>query len=307
LAFPRLEPQFLETLAADYDLLHLEMAAGMDSQPPERLHGIRAVLTAGPIGFTQAMFEACPDIEAVVTLGAGFDRVDLRTAKSRGIVLGNASGANAGCVAEHSMALLLALVRRIPQLHARVAAGKWRPRGEHRQVSGRRLGIIGMGAIGREIARMAGAFGMEIAYMGRSRRPELPFQFFAEPAALADFAEVLVLACPGGRETHHLVGKDVLAALGPEGYLVNIARGSVVDTAALVEALRAETIAGAALDVFDNEPKVPAELRALENVILTPHVAGNSIESRAAMFAQARANLAAFFAGEPLPGAVAIP
>lgn len=307
LVFPRLEPEYLEALRRDYDVLHLELGAGLETQPPETLRGIRAVLTTGPVGFTRAMFEACPDIGAVISFGAGFDRVDLETVRRRGVLLGNGRGANASCVAEHSMALLLGLVRDIPQLHVRVAAGKWRRGGVHQQISGRRLGILGFGAIGSEIARLAAAFRMEIACSARRPRPEQLYRYVADPRALAGFADALIVACPGGSETRHLVGREVLAALGPRGYLVNIARGSVVDTAALVEALRAGAIAGAALDVFENEPEVPAELRGLDNVVLTPHVAGNSQQSRAAMFAQAKANLTAFYAGESLPGAVPIP
>jgi len=307
LVFPRLEPAYMEVLSRDYEVLHLEMGRGLEALPAESLRGIRAVLTTGPVGFTRAMFDACPDVEAVVSLGAGVDRVDMETARQRGVRLGNGSGANARCVAEHSLALLLGLVREIPQLHARVVARKWRRGGVHRQVSGRRLGILGLGAIGSETARLAEAFRMEIAYTARRPRPELPYRYFADVRALADFADALVVACPGGCETHHLVGEDVLAALGAEGYLINIARGSVVDTAALVRALREDAIAGAALDVFENEPEVPAELCALDNVVLTPHVAGNSRESRAAMFERACANLAAFYAGRAMPGAVPRP
>lgn len=302
----RLEPAYLEELSKDYDVLCIERGVGLETLPPEQLRGVRAVLTGGPIGFTQAMFAACPDIEAVVTFGTGVDRIDLPTAKQRGVLLGNGGGANAPCVAEHAVALLLSLVREIPRLHAGVVAGRWRPGGVLHQISGKRLGLIGLGGIGAEVARMAEGLRMEVAYTTRRPRPELPYRHFADLRDLAAYADALIVACPGGEATRHLVGADVLSALGPQGYLVNVARGSVIDTAALVEALRGGGIAGAALDVFENEPEVPGDLCTLENVILTPHVAGNSQESRAAMFARARANLAAFYAGQPLPGAVVI-
>jgi len=303
----RLEPPYLEELSRDYDVTCVERGSGLESLPPESLRGIRAVLTGGPIGFTQAMFEACPDIEAVITFGTGTDRIDMATASRRGVCIGNGGGANAPCVAEHAVALLLSLVRQIPQLHAGVVAGKWRPGGARHQICGKRLGIIGLGGIGAEVAHMAVGLRLEVAYTTRRPRPDLPYRYFADPRDLAAFADAIVVACPGGPATRHLVDAGVLSALGPKGYLVNVARGSVVDTEALVRALRGGEIAGAALDVFENEPEVPADLRALENVVLTPHVGGNSEESRAAMFARARANLAAFYAGQPLPGAVAVP
>jgi len=306
LVFIRLEPAHLDALSRDYDVVFVERGVGLDALPPETLTGIRAALTGGPIGFTQSMFDACPDLEAVVTFGTGTDRIDLATAKRRGVLLGSGGGANAPCVAEHALALLMSLVREIPQLHARVVAGQWRPGGVRRQISGKRLGLIGLGGIGAEVARMAQGLRMDVAYTTRRPRPDQPYRYFADPRDLADFADALIVACPGGPATRHLVDAEVLSALGPKGYLVNVARGSVVDTGALVQALRGGGIAGAALDVFDNEPEVPAELCTLENVILTPHVAGNSEESRAAMFSRARANLAAFYAGQPLPGAVVL-
>ena len=235
------------------------------------------------------------------------DLVDMEVVRQRGIRLASGQGANASCVAEHAFALLLGIVRELPRLHAHVVAGKWRPDGTRRQISGKRLGIIGLGAIGLAVARMAEGFRMEVGYTTRRPRPERAYRHFADVRELAAFANVLVVACPGGSATSHMVDASVLSALGPSGYLVNVARGSVVDTAALIGALRSGGIAGAALDVFDDEPNVPAGLRELPNVLLTPHVAGNSLESRAAMFARARANLDAFFAGRPQPGTVEFP
>jgi lactate dehydrogenase-like 2-hydroxyacid dehydrogenase len=302
----RLEPAYLEQLARDYDVHVVERGVGLETLPPDALRGIRAVLTSGPVGFSRALFDTCPDVQAVISFGTGTDRIDWSAARDRGALVANGGGANAPCVAEHAVALLLSLVREIPQLHAHVVDGGWRPGGTRHQISGKRLGIIGLGAIGAEVARMAGAFRMEIGYMTRSPRPDQTYRYFADARELAAFADAIVVACPGGRETYRLVDAEVLSALGPRGFLVNVARGSVVDTAALVRALQGREIAGAALDVFDDEPEVPVELRALENVVLTPHVAGNSDESRAAAFARAQANLGAFFAGRPMPGAVAI-
>jgi lactate dehydrogenase-like 2-hydroxyacid dehydrogenase len=304
LVFPRLAPARLAELARRYTILHLENGAGFEAQDPASFRGVRAALTTGAVGFSRAMFEACPDLEAVISFGAGIDRIDMDEAIRRGVRIANGSGANAVCVAEHAMALLLSLAREIPLLDARVRAGRWRPPGLRRQISGKRLGILGLGAIGRNVARMAEGFGMEIAYTTRRPRSELPYRYFPQARELAFFADALVVACPGGPATHHLVDEQVMRALGSEGFLVNIARGSIVETAALARALRGGMLAGAALDVFENEPQVPGELLDLENVILTPHVASNSQESRDAMFEQALANLTAFYAGKPLPGAV---
>ena len=173
-----------------------------------------------------------------------------------------------------------------------------------RKMSGARLGLVGMGRIGQAIAERARAFGVAIAYTARSAKPSLPYAFHATPRALAAASDFLVVITPGGAATRKLIDAEVLRALGPEGYLINVARGSVVDEAALIEALQKGTIAGAGLDVFENEPNVPEALRALDNVVLVPHIGSATVQTRHAMAARAFANLEAHFAGRPLPSAV---
>jgi lactate dehydrogenase-like 2-hydroxyacid dehydrogenase len=169
------------------------------------------------------------------------------------------------------------------------------------KLSGARMGIVGMGRIGQAIAERARAFGMRVAYTARSAKPQLPYTFHDQVTALAAQSDFLVVITPGGAATRKLIDAKVLQALGPRGYLVNVARGSVVDEAALIEALQNQTIAGAALDVFENEPNVPEALRALDNVVLTPHIGSATRATRQAMADLAFENLRAFFAGAKPP------
>ncbi len=265
-------------------------------------HGaeIRAVLTRGATGLRADEMAAMPRLSIVCSLGVGYENIDLAAAQARGIVVTNGPGANAVSVADHAMALLLGAARRLPQADAWVRQGHWSgfmgP-----QVSGKRLGILGLGTIGLEIARRgAHGFGMRVGYYNRRARPESGYAYYDSPRALAAASDFLVVATPGGAATHHLVDAQVLDALGPEGYLVNIARGSVVDTPALIAALAERRIAGAGLDVVDGEPRIPDALKQLDNVVLTPHSAGRSPEAVAATVALFLENATAHFAGKPV-------
>ena len=245
-------------------------------------HGARvqAVLTIGSIGLSAAQMDVLPQLQLVCALGAGYENIDLAHARGRGIALANGAGTNDDCVADHAFGLLLATVRGIVQLDARTREGVWRtalPLPPN--VSHKRLGIIGLGTIGKKIAQRALGFEIEVGYHNRSARTDVPYRYFADVAALAEWADFLVIATPGGAATRHLVNATVLNALGPRGVVVNIARGSVIDTAALAAALREGRLAAAALDVYESEPAPPAELLDLDNVVLTPHVAGWSPEA----------------------------
>ncbi|MDH0684034.1 2-hydroxyacid dehydrogenase [Achromobacter animicus] len=262
--------------------------------------GIRAVLTRGATGLRADEMAALPQLSIVCSLGVGYENIDLAAAHARGIEVTNGPGANAVSVADHAMALLLGAARRLPQADAWVRQGHWSgfmgP-----QVSGKRLGILGLGTIGLEIARRgANGFGMSVGYYNRRARPESGYTYFDNPRALAAESDFLVVATPGGAGTHHLVDAGVLEALGPDGYLINIARGSVVDTDALIAALAEKRIAGAGLDVVDGEPNIPDALKQLDNVVLTPHSAGRSPEAVAATVALFLENATAHFAGKPV-------
>lgn len=266
----------------------------------EHAEQIDAVLTRGPLGLTGAEIQALPKLEIICVIGAGYEQVDLGAAKARGITVTNGAGANAGPVADHAMALLLAMLRDIPRADASTRRGEWN-RVISPSVSGKRLGIIGLGAIGQAIAkRAAQGFDMSVSYHSRTPRGDVPYTWCDSPLQLAQAVDILVIATPGGAGTLHLVDAPVLEALGGEGYLVNIARASVVDTQALVQALQAGVIAGAALDVFDDEPAVPEALKVLGNTVLTPHVAGQSPEAARDTVTLVLRNLQAFFAGEPV-------
>lgn len=267
---------------------------------------IELVLTNGTVGFTAAEIAACPQLKLLAAQGAGYENLDLAAARARGVALCNGAGTNDDCVADHALALLLASVRALPQQGLAVRAGVWRDALPlYPSFTGRRLGVIGLGGIGRKIARRAAAFGMVIGY--HNRRPKADAaesgiaSYFDSATALAAWADDLVVATPGGAATRHIVNAEVLAALGTGGHVVNIARGSCIDTAALAAALRAGHIAGAALDVYDNEPQPPLELLTFDNVILTPHVAGWSPQSIGATVQNFIANAEALRRGDPLP------
>jgi lactate dehydrogenase-like 2-hydroxyacid dehydrogenase len=264
---------------------------------------IDLVLTNGSVGFTGAEIAACPRLRLLAAQGAGYENLDLAAARARGVAVCNGAGTNDDCVADHALALLLASVRALPQQGAALRAGVWRDALPlYPSFGGRRLGIVGLGAIGLKIAQRAAAFGMVIGYHNRRPRAHAGTAlYFDGMAALAHWADDLVVATPGGAGTTHLVNAAVLAALGPGGHVVNIARGSCVDTAALAAALQAGQIAGAALDVYEGEPQPPQALAALPNVILTPHVAGWSPQSIRVTVLNFIANVDALQRGEALP------
>ncbi|GLK86805.1 2-hydroxyacid dehydrogenase [Ancylobacter defluvii] len=287
-------------------------AAGfeVDNEPdPRRRAGliretgarVRAVLTNGSTGITAEEIAALPNLEMICALGAGYERIDLAAARARGLVVTHGPGANAACVADHAMALLLAAARGIATADAAVRCGGW---AESRQlrpmISGKKLGILGLGTIGERIARRGGGFDMQVAYHNRKAREGTEWLYLPSVTALAAWSDFLVVATPGGAATAHLVDEGVLDALGPGSFLVNVARGSVVDTRALIAALQQGRIAGAALDVVEGEPDVPPELIALDNVVLTPHIAGRAPEAVQATLGLVIDNLQAHFSGQPV-------
>lgn len=265
----------------------------------------RILVTSGLAGATAEEMALLPALGLVACLGTGHDRVDVAAATARGIVVTHGAGANATAVADHAMALLLASLRDIPRIHALTQSGNWRQGVGPRPIpTGKRLGILGMGAIGERIASRAKGFEMEVLYHARTPRPHLPFRCLPSPLALAEASDHLVIAVPGGAATRHMVGAAVLAALGPQGVVVNIGRGSVLDTAALLAALEARAIFGAALDVFEDEPEIPAALRARDDVVMTPHMAAWAPEARQASVALLLDAIARFNRGEAVTNAV---
>jgi lactate dehydrogenase-like 2-hydroxyacid dehydrogenase len=264
---------------------------------------VRAVYTTGTAGIDAALAGRLPKLEIVAVHGVGVDAVAFDALDPRGIVVTNTPAVLTEDVADLALALLLAASRRLPQLDRYVRDGAWEAKAPllpARSLRGKVAGIVGLGRIGRAVAARLESFGMRIRYFQR-RTADRPYPRSASLAALAGASDYLVVCAPGGAATRGLIDAAVLDALGPEGTLVNIARGSLVDEAALVAALRDGRPGGAALDVFADEPRVPAALRALGNVVLTPHVGSFTVETRTAMGRLALANLEAHFDGKPLP------
>jgi hydroxypyruvate reductase len=272
----------------------------------DELGSVRAVLAAGGQKLGGDIMDLLPKLGAIVCYGTGYDDVDLKAAAARNIAVGNSPGANASSVADMALALTLASVRRILVADGFIRDGSWaasKPSPLMRPqfgIGGRKVGVYGMGEIGRKIAARVAAFESEVGYFSRSRY-DLPYRYLDSLEALADWCSVLIIAVRAGPETNHLVNADILKRLGADGHVVNIARGSVIDQAALITALKDKTIAGAGLDVFAKEPHAPDELTALPNVVLAPHVGGHTLEGHLAMQDCVIANLNAFFAGKPLP------
>ena len=263
---------------------------------------VTAIATRGDYALPRTLLERLPNVKIIASSGTGYDGIDVESARRLGIAITNSPSAASDCVADAAWSLLLATMRRTAMFDRMVRAGKWMPDPPifTDKVWGERMGILGLGAIGKAIARRAEGFAMDIAYHGRHRRDDVTYRYYDEPVALAREVRILMVAVPGGSGTRAIVSRDVIDALGPSGYLVNVSRGSVVDEAYLVDALTHGRLAGAGLDVFADEPRVPPALLALDKVVLTPPAASGTQATRDALGQFVVANLAAFFAGRPL-------
>ena len=263
-------------------------------------------MTGGHLGIPNALLAGLPNLKVVGINGVGYDKVDLELARSRGVRVSNTPDVLTEDVADLAVGLTLSLLRRLPHAHAHVRAGRW-PGGEMplaRKLSGKRIGIFGLGRIGRAVAKRFGGFTDHIAYTDTADQGG-PFHFFPDPVSLAKEVDIFVVCAAASSSTRKVIGRAVFEALGPDGFLVNIARGSIVDEDALVAALQSGTLGGAALDVFEDEPHVPDALHGMDNVITTPHIASGTHETRRAMGELMLDNLDAFFAGKDLPTPVA--
>ena len=305
----RVPKRFVERLSARFDVLGPlppPFPASVAALPAADAQRVRVLVTMGTVATTRDAIACLPSLGLVCCLGSGYEGVDLAAARERGVVVAHSPGANASAVADLAVALLLASVRQVFAANAFLRRGDWSGNFAKRVplvrgLTGRKVGIYGLGAIGEKIAHRAAAFETEIGYHNRRRRPDVAWRYFDSLLALATWADVLVVAVRADAGNRHAVDAGVLAALGADGHVVNIARGSVIDEAALVAALRDGVIAGAGLDVYAHEPDVPAELQALPNVALTPHVGGGTFEAQAAMQDMVGANIDAFVAGLPVP------
>jgi lactate dehydrogenase-like 2-hydroxyacid dehydrogenase len=272
-------------LAPEFEIHRLFEAADREALLAEIGESVAAICTDGHWGVPADVFAACPNIRVVSSYGVGYDGIDTDEAISRGILVAHTPGVLNDEVATTAILLWLAVSRRLVPQDAWARSGRWETEGNApltRSVQNRKVGILGFGRIGQTIARLAEAFGAEIHYTARSEK-DMPHAFHESAEALARAVDVLIVITPGGAETRHMVNAAVLDALGPEGILVNVARGSVVDETALVTALEDGRLGGAGLDVFEEEPKIPDALKRMENVVLTPHVGSATVETRQAM------------------------
>ncbi|MDT0317366.1 2-hydroxyacid dehydrogenase [Streptomyces millisiae] len=286
-------PSLDKALASRHHAVRLTDQADPDAFLAEHGGEVVAAVTTARIGVSDALMDALPRLGAIVHFGVGYETTNVVRARARGIDVSNTPDVLTDCVADLAVGAVIGVLRRIAEADRYVRAGAWESGAFPlaTRVSGKRIGILGLGRIGRAIARRLAAFDAELGYHSRRRVADVPYRYAESARDLAAWADVLVVATAGGAATNGLVSAEVLAALGPDGYLVNIARGSVVDEPALVEALLERRIAGAALDVFADEPHVPAALLDLDSVLLLPHIASATRETREAMGDLAYRNL----------------
>jgi lactate dehydrogenase-like 2-hydroxyacid dehydrogenase len=292
----------MATLLAEFTCHKLFEAAERDASLAEHAPRVRGLATFGPLPVDGRLMDKLPKLEIISNFGVGVDAINLADAKARGIIVTNTPEVLNDATADVAIALLLNTLRKFPQSEAYLRSGYWATRGPYpltTDIGGKTLGILGLGRIGEAIAKRALAFGMKIRYHNRNRK-DVPYPYDADPVTLARNADVLMVVTPGGKETQGLVGEKILDALGPEGYVVNIARGSVIDEPVLLRYLQEKRIAGAGLDVFVDEPNVPPGFFALDNAVLFPHVGSATVETRKAMGDLQIENLRRHFAGQPV-------
>lgn len=295
-------PRTQAILEEEFNLLKFYEAADHDAFLKDVAPRARGLATFGPAGADAKLMDALPKLEIIGHFGVGVDSIDLAAAKSRGIIVTNTPDVLNDCVADTAMSLVLNVLRQFPQSESYMRSGYWATRGAYPLTSslgGKTLGVLGLGRIGEAIASRAQAFGMKIRYHNRTKK-KVPYGYDADVVSLAKNCDVLLVATPGGAETSKIVNAQVLDALGPEGYVVNISRGSTIDEPVLLAYLKDKRIAGAGLDVFENEPNVNPDFFALQNAVIYPHVGSATNETRFAMGMLQVDNLRAHFAGKPV-------
>lgn len=307
-----LVPIYAPTLAAlerEYVVRELWLEKDPVAYLKEACGGVRGVVTTGLAGCGREVVEALPRLEIIASFGSPRRNLAFDLAAERGIVVTNTPDSITASVADLAMGLLLAVMRRICEGERFLRAGKWTegPFPPGRELGGKVCGIVGLGAIGRAVAKRVEAFGMSVCYHGPRRKADVAWPFHAGLEDLARVSDCLVVTCPSTPETRGMVNARILEALGPDGFLVNIARGAIVDERALIAALRGKGIAGAGLDVFWDEPRVPVELTGLDNVVLLPHIGSTTREIREGRGNKVLENLRARFAGRPVPYPVTQP
>ena len=290
----------MERLQSEFTAVRLWEAKDRDAALKAAAH-VRGLAHFGHSKVDGKLMDALPKLELISNFGVGVDAIDLDAARQRKILVTNTPDVLNDCVADCAMALVLNTLRKFPQSEQYLRAGSW-PKGPYplcTSLGGKVMGILGLGRIGEAIAKRAQAFGMKIRYHNRNKK-NVAYAYDPDPVSLAKNSDVLMIVTPGGAATAKLVNAKVLDALGPQGYLVNVARGSVVDEAVLLKYLQEKKIAGAGLDVFEHEPDVPPAFFTLDNAVLFPHVASATVETRKAMGDLQVENLHLHFAGKPV-------
>jgi hydroxypyruvate reductase len=292
----------MAALQSEFTAHNLFEASNKDSFFEKCAARVRGLATFGPMAVDGKLMDALPKLEIISNFGVGVDAINLADARQRNIIVTNTPDVLNECVADTALALILNTLRKLPQSEKYMRAGHWASRGPYpltTSLGGKVLGVLGLGRIGEAVAKRAMACGMTIRYHNRNKK-DVPYPYDPDAVTLAKNSDVLMVVTPGGSETARLVNEKVLQALGPDGYLVNIARGSVVDEPVLLRYLQEKKIAGAGLDVFADEPRVPPEFFTLDNAVLFPHVASATVETRKAMGDLQVENLRRHFAGKPV-------
>jgi lactate dehydrogenase-like 2-hydroxyacid dehydrogenase len=290
-----------EMIGARLPLHRLWLEPNSDVWLAEWAPRIRAIALAGHVRADEAYMKQFPSLEIISSFGVGYDHIDARAAARLGIIATNTPGVLDDEVADTALGLMLMTVRQLPQAERYLRAGLW-PKGAYPltpSLRDRMVGIVGLGRIGKAIAARVGAFGLDVVYHGRHAQPDVGYRYYSSLAEMAKAADILIIVAPGGPSTRHIVNAEVLEALGPDGVLINVARGSLVDEKALIEALKTGKILAAGLDVYENEPNVPVELVALPNAVLLPHVGSASVKTRRAMAECVAGNIFAWADGKP--------
>lgn len=292
-----------DALIEELSAKHLSGPSALADLPQEERAKVRAVAYKGHKLFDGNVMDLLPELGLIANFGVGFDAIDIAAASQRAIKVTNTPDVLNDDVADLAVALLIGQSRRIVEGSEWVRSGTWAQKGEmpmNRKVSGGRVGVLGLGRIGREIANRLSAFKMEMHYYARSEKETPGWTYHSDPVELANAVDYLIVSLVGGPDTEGFVTADMLEALGSDGIIVNISRGSVIDEAALLDALERRKIRGAGLDVFVGEPRIDPRFLALDNVLLQPHQGSGTVETRAAMARLQRDNVRAFQKGDPL-------
>lgn len=306
LALSNIHPLGLEPLEEEFEVIRLWQEKDPESVIQQNQNDIVGIVATVGRMVSRKLIEVLPNLEIISNFAVGIDNIDLEAAEERGVIVTNTPDVLTADTADTALALLLAAARRVVEGDAYVRVGKWLngPMPLATSLEHKKVGVVGLGRIGQAIAKRAAAFDMDVAYHGRSEK-DVPYRFYPQLLEMAQDVDFLVLSCAGGPETKHIINEEVLNALGERGFLINVARGSVVDEEALLIALRNKNIAGAGLDVYENEPHVPEALFSMDNVVLLPHVGSATMETRTKMGQLVVDNIKAHFKGEPLKTPVA--